>query len=209
MGGEKILHSLSGFSASGSPPRGRGKEDWQGDLHNRQRITPAWAGKSAAVDAAAAAARDHPRVGGEKQTLKGTAPGRPGSPPRGRGKVCAGELGHRSSRITPAWAGKSAGFQSAPSGPRDHPRVGGEKRTAASGDAGDMGSPPRGRGKGPAVVYLFCKERITPAWAGKRVCRKRTSAEHEDHPRVGGEKMFSEIGLLASAGSPPRGRGKD
>ena len=98
MGGEKILHSLSGFSASGSPPRGRGKEDWQGDLHNRQRITPAWAGKSAAVDAAAAAARDHPRVGGEKQTLKGTAPGRPGSPPRGRGKVCAGELGHHTVR---------------------------------------------------------------------------------------------------------------
>ena len=188
MGGEKILHSLSGFSASGSPPRGRGKEDWQGDLHNRQRITPAWAGKSAAVDAAAAAARDHPRVGGEKQTLKGTAPGRPGSPPRGRGKVCAGELGHRSSRITPAWAGKSAGFQSAPSGPRDHPRVGGEKRTAASGDAGDMGSPPRGRGKGPAVVYLFCKERITPAWAGKSGTAGLPVLQRWDHPRVGGEK---------------------
>ena len=91
------------------------------------RITPAWAGKSAAALAPAGGRKDHPRVGGEKLsaafqiiTLPGSPPrGRgkaystevgdvvPGSPPRGRGKVKAAAGHGLVMGITPAWAGKS------------------------------------------------------------------------------------------------------
>ena len=50
----------------GSPPRRRGKERRTALVGTPTRITPAWAGKSDAAVDAAAAAQDHPRVGGEK-----------------------------------------------------------------------------------------------------------------------------------------------
>ena len=91
------------------------------------RITPAWAGKRWAWDALSTSCWDYPRVGGEKLRmgfLRGLVLG---SPPHGRGKdfMFCGQ--HLEIRITPAWAGKSAGFSSGVGKLRDHPRVGGEK----------------------------------------------------------------------------------
>ena len=69
-------------------------------------ITPAWAGKRWPSCSCWAALWDHPRVGGEKPGSCLCPVLIPGSPPRRRGKVCAGELGHRADGITPAQAGK-------------------------------------------------------------------------------------------------------
>ena len=66
-------------------------------------------------------------MGGEKATMQKKTKGAIGSPPRGRGKVRAGELGHRASGITPAWAGKRIAPPSVDKVFGDHPRVGGEK----------------------------------------------------------------------------------
>ena len=66
MGGEKGLGLLGGKYALGSPPRGRGKARHLAHFAMLFRITPAWAGKSLSRYLAAAAGRDHPRVGGEK-----------------------------------------------------------------------------------------------------------------------------------------------
>ncbi len=66
VGGEKITSSCVPASRSGSPPRGRGKELRLVDHGLQHRITPAWAGKSFAVSSSARCARDHPRMGGEK-----------------------------------------------------------------------------------------------------------------------------------------------
>ena len=73
-----------------------------------------------------------------------------GSPPRGRGKGIYRVGQRKKVRITPAWAGKSVASESRRMGSRDHPRVGGEKPKTDKHALVIKGSPPRGRGKGPA-----------------------------------------------------------
>lgn len=75
---------------------------------NTQRITPAQAGKSPTYSGCVLLARDHPRVGGEKQNVKVCQHFRTGSPPRGRGKVKHVLHAVLDVGITPAWAGKRA-----------------------------------------------------------------------------------------------------
>ena len=155
MGGEKQLPFHFFCVLGGSPPRGRGKALHLVPSSKQHRITPAWAGKSAAVDAAAAAARDHPRVGGEKTMRFIIASTVSGSPPRGRGKAFQTPCPGWRERITPAWAGKSRVKQNQIAFWWDHPRVGGEKAARP----GQVGRQPG----------------ITPAWAGKRLKRSHRS----------------------------------
>ena len=51
-----------------------------------------------------------------------------------------------------------------------------------------QGSPPRVRGKVFSNVNFFVRIGITPACAGKSFLIRCVSGEHEDHPRVCGEK---------------------
>ena len=84
----------------------RGKEE-EGELSARKdRITPAYAGKSAFAQCAAGGARDHPRVCGEKAAAPFWALATLGSPPRMRGKETRRSEHRRSIGITPAYAGK-------------------------------------------------------------------------------------------------------
>ena len=66
MGGEKHLPEVRRHCLLGSPLRGRGKEDRNNGTAWLYRITPAWAGKSREIPLHLRAAKDHPRVGGEK-----------------------------------------------------------------------------------------------------------------------------------------------
>ena len=91
---------------------------------------------------------------------------------------------------------------------RDHPRVCGEKRKTGAVPAPLPGSPPRMRGKGEEGLRRCLSERITPAYAGKRVRHRRISKPTRDHPRVCGEKGSSTFWSRNHSGSPPRMRGK-
>ena len=107
VGGEKDAQVCSEIVEKGSPPRGRGKVLAAG-LHNLiDRITPAWAGKSCTALRRFVRCGDHPRVGGEKMNKRYEEGRKPGSPPRGRGKVMLFTLLPMGRGITPAWAGKS------------------------------------------------------------------------------------------------------
>ena len=119
--------------------------------------------------------KDHPRVGGEKVFLIVMVSKTRGSPPRGRGKALAENALRQHFRITPAWAGKRPYIDDSPPPSRDHPRVGGEKKQATAAVRKGEGSPPRGRGKGADFSFCLCIERITPAWAGKRLKRSHRS----------------------------------
>ena len=156
----------------------------------------------------ATTARDHPRVGGEKQRLRGLGIRAGGSPPRGRGKVFQLGVLYPLLRITPAWAGKSCCLHINVHRVQDHPRVGGEKTMNRKQHIFPAGSPPRGRGKVCSLSSGLYSLRITPAWAGKRNRSRIQTNEKEDHPRVGGEKTEEDLRLEANKGSPPRGRGK-
>ena len=127
VGGEKSTFLNSMSFPPGSPPRRRGKVPNARCFIERQRITPAWAGKSAFRFQSQKASQDHPRVGGEKLGRMAVAISVIGSPPRGRGKVKGtGQIAVRS-RITPALAGKSREIPLHLRAAKDHPRVGGEK----------------------------------------------------------------------------------
>ena len=133
----------------------RGKGIWVKKSWANQRITPAYAGKSSLSNARARSNRDHPRVCGEKQNSSVTTTTR--------------------IRITPAYAGKSFSFLPQMYCFRDHPRVCGEKQTKRTRALRLMGSPPRMRGKGEGRRLSFGVAGITPAYAGKRLKRSRST----------------------------------
>ena len=91
---------------------------------------------------------------------------------------------------------------------RDHPRVCGEKAKYWMQGREPEGSPPRMRGKVPALAGFIAYNGITPAYAGKSPFRCSVSAVDEDHPRVCGEKLNSLALKCSLRGSPPRMRGK-
>ena len=107
----------------GSPPRMRGKVICGHHLAHNPGITPAYAGKSSAHNAASVIRKDHPRVCGEKSTTSEDAGSLPGSPPRMRGKGSRMTRATSMVGITPACAGKSARRQAGPPGPAPPPQM--------------------------------------------------------------------------------------
>ena len=147
VGGEKAATFRAVCGPRGSPPRGRGKVGPVMLIKAVRGITPAWAGKSRLRGPSGRRSEDHPRVGGEKSiSAPSWGPGT-GSPPRRRGKDISPCSLLAASRITPAWAGKSHDYLNCVYQRRDHPRVGGEKRSIRPQSPRRTGSPPRGRGK--------------------------------------------------------------
>ena len=111
----------------GSPPRMRGKAGKHRGHVPASRITPAYAGKSPGDENRQDAARDHPRVCGEKKIANSDELAVEGSPPRMRGKVLKNRVKSGQPRITPAYAGKRLHLMLYFSLLKDHPRVCGEK----------------------------------------------------------------------------------
>ena len=131
-----------------------------------------------------------------------------GSLPRVQGKGLARDLLRVLVRITPACAGKRGYFAVFDSPYKDHPRVCGEKPLVAIWYIVTEGSPPRVRGKAVRSLLLRCRDRITPACAGKRIDSGCGHCLPRDHPRVCGEKCVAGLRRGLIRGSPSRVRGK-
>ena len=145
---------------------------------NAIRITPAHAGKRRILKARVIMRRDHPRACGEKDALLANLNVCPGSPPRMRGKAGSTEVQDADIRITPAHAGKRQGCPGGCIPNRDHPRACGEKKIANSDELAVEGSPPRMRGKETCAPTAQRNMGITPAHAGKRLKRFRSTVPH-------------------------------
>ena len=65
------------------------------------------------------------------------------------------------------------------------------------------------RGKVADTLCAMSLMGITPAYAGKRIKLRKRHRICGDHPRVCGEKPFSQLDSTVPPGSPPRVRGKD
>ena len=186
--GEKMHPKTSDSLISGSPPRMRGKAI---DRHFPEPcfgITPAYAGKRGRNKSGQPAAKDHPRVCGEKADTAAACALCWGSPPRMRGKDPQSVKVVEQIGITPAYAGKRARRGSWCRGARDHPRVCGEKGSLSSHWCARWGSPPRMRGKAAHLRQAAPDLGITPAYAGKSGHFAAGLCPFEDHPRVCGEK---------------------
>ena len=186
--GEKPARAIPAQSASGSPPRMRGKADGFGQTDELSGITPAYAGKSRSLNWTSSTAWDHPRVCGEKPKAFQRCHPATGSPPRMRGKVKRRGFLTVAVRITPAYAGKRAACRGRQCRWWDHPRVCGEKRPDNTTGSSTPGSPPRMRGKGGGRFLNRNVQGITPAYAGKRGFDVVHVPVLWDHPRVCGEK---------------------
>ncbi len=84
----------------------RGKVINSGIFIILNRITPAYAGKSARRIIRPTSPQDHPRLCGEKANLLGVTTDYLGSPPPMRGKGFNKQLKFSVKGITPAYAGK-------------------------------------------------------------------------------------------------------
>ena len=125
-----------------------------------------------------------------------------------RGKVEQREQMQISIRITPAYAGKSCRPHSNIIVLGDHPRLCGEKQFIRHPLEHELGSPPPMRGKDHEKSMGNLQNRITPAYAGKRIPTTTARVPRRDHPRLCGEKMMNGQTPIFSQGSPPPMRGK-
>ena len=105
--GENSLKRHSRDIFPGSPPRMRGKQSKITNAANRDRITPADAGKTLVDAGMQLFMGDHPRGCGENLGRTRSRKATVGSPPRMRGKPTEAADRPESWRITPADAGKT------------------------------------------------------------------------------------------------------
>ena len=172
------------------------------------RITPAGAGKTQSRKARRLSAKDHPRRCGENQLLTLHTTKTLGSPPQVRGKLLQSTLRLLLFRITPAGAGKTPTVRPMYVISRDHPRRCGENVVEVLFESKSEGSPPQVRGKRETGGKMNVSWRITPAGAGKTLCRRFLRCGATDHPRRCGENASAEGLNLREKGSPPQVRGK-
>ena len=110
--------------------------------------------------------------------------------------------------ITPAYAGKSQFQFQFQSDFQDHPRLCGEKGFGLFPQPLYLGSPPPMRGKASTNSLKSAASGITPAYAGKSLQRSAVHQNHQDHPRLCGEKRLQRLSESFHRGSPPPMRGK-
>ena len=125
-----------------------------------------------------------------------------------RGKGGKSADGVTAKRITPAYAGKRISALSSIGVPRDHPRLCGEKAASYCAKRFVVGSPPPMRGKAFGKICNDLFNGITPAYAGKSRLFEIVNVNHEDHPRLCGEKLETRHDFTEKLGSPPPMRGK-
>ena len=101
-----------------------------------------------------------------------------GSPPHTRGKASLAQALAGGTRITPAYAGKRLCHIFRIRRDQDHPRIRGEKVSQRKKSDKDKGSPPHTRGKGGTLLVYLPRERITPAYAGKRHLQTTSAHAH-------------------------------
>ena len=160
------------------------------------RITPAYAGKRSQYKNMKQMCKDHPRLCGEKSTLSCIVEFSLGSPPPMRGKVGYRSRNFLTFRITPAYAGKRFRRQRGSKIYKDHPRLCGEKLITSGNSGMGIGSPPPMRGKADRTRNKEGRNRITPAYAGKRIYKRRAGKVCWDHPRLCGEKNQGNLCFL-------------
>ena len=191
----------------GSSPRGRGTQRLAQRQRFGTRFIPAWAGNAPGRPSGRSGRSVHPRVGGERKTIRNYSKSNNGSSPRGRGThgFLRIVLGRR--RFIPAWAGNAENELVRPTDSSVHPRVGGERNKTALRTYEGSGSSPRGRGTLNRGHDSCAGRRFIPAWAGNADDATERLCPDPVHPRVGGERVNGKRTAGVEGGSSPRGRG--
>ena len=130
-----------------------------------------------------------------------------GSSPHARGLLLPATASTWTGGIIPACAGFTSCSPTAPSSPRDHPRMRGVYRGGRSRSDDSSGSSPHARGLRPVDRLGHDQQGIIPACAGFTTERKALIMLIRDHPRMRGVYARFEGGPPDSGGSSPHARG--
>ena len=208
MRGEDWPWPMAQAAARGLPPRARGRPVHARGLGPGRGTTPACAGKTAVGELLRAVEGDYPRVRGEDDDRPGLWETRLGLPPRARGRPDVLGTDFPTMGTTPACAGKTSGVCPGRACRRDYPRVRGEDISALAITAGQVGLPPRARGRRLQDGTGNTGRRTTPACAGKTGVLYDWECVEVDYPRVRGEDIKAIPPRWGGLGLPPRARGR-
>ncbi len=207
-GGDGVARPSMWEVATGSPPRGRGRQEPHPQRPVLRGLTPARAGTALRRRGSRGWSRAHPRAGGDGRTAIPSGTPMPGSPPRGRGRRRSVERTPDVHGLTPAPAGTALRATPDQQRPKAHPRAGGDGSAAGQVVTFPSGSPPRGRGRRRLQDGRRRRPGLTPARAGTAPAAARRGAPGGAHPRAGGDGLIGAPSRTHAVGSPPRGRGR-
>ena len=145
--GEKQILAAGSVAWRELPPLARGKDWYEQNGIEINRITPARAGKSSSSCSTVARQRNYPRSRGEKSTTIFSPACTRELPPLARGKAQRSTLVQVGDRITPARAGKRRHSSLHLCHGRNYPRSRGEKGLALRPGMSTPELPPLARGK--------------------------------------------------------------
>ena len=141
------------------------------------RNTPADAGKTFFVVCCLVVLRKHPRGRGEDSVWICSARYHSETPPRTRGRPFTPMFHTLPGRNTPADAGKTSDIPYASRHAEKHPRGRGEDQHAILPNSYRTETPPRTRGRPPALTVCCSLTGNTPADAGKTAAHSREEIE--------------------------------
>ena len=173
----------------GSSPLTRGKHIPDCREFHLQRLIPAHAGKTLALDASPVSLAAHPRSRGENLISTPTTATVGGSSPLTRGKLFEAHRANLVERLIPAHAGKTYLIAWLVDLFKAHPRSRGENIERRPRTVKWRGSSPLTRGKLGRSVHRNLTPRLIPAHAGKTGRRHRPREARWAHPRSRGENM--------------------
>jgi hypothetical protein len=187
VGGEDLRTYRMASGVTGTPPRRRGGRHRLDLEAERQRNTPASAGRTPPPGPRSRTATEHPRVGGEDRGPEGDGVTNAGTPPRRRGGPQSISAGLPRRRNTPGSAGEDAGGPEVPRNVVGTPPGRRGRRRPPSGSAGTWRSP--------------------LASAGRTTVPGRGGRSPAEHLCVGGEDPVGLVSTNQRIGAPPRWRG--
>ena len=195
-------------TASGSPPRARGRQPDRRLYVVERRFTPAGAGTAARKRRPTVTTSVHPRGRGDGTVEQAEQTRRGGSPPRARGRRRDKAEQARRPRFTPAGAGTATRRPYYGSRCPVHPRGRGDGLMTGAKDVNYSGSPPRARGRRDAAEGGRGPRRFTPAGAGTAPGPEARGSPGSVHPRGRGDGVYVVWTSVSTRGSPPRARGR-
>ena len=152
-----------------------------------ERIIPALAGNTEAMDLGRPTRPDHPRSRGEYPGASSVPPQWFGSSPLSRGIPKHPRKYRRLLGIIPALAGNTPYTYTARRPHGDHPRSRGEYHGQTKTETWDLGSSPLSRGIPSRRTSCGTQRRIIPALAGNTNYSRHCPRVLRDHPRSRGE----------------------
>ena len=189
-------------------PRMRGERKRRMRILRRAvRFIPACAGNAFPQERLVISNTVHPRMRGERTVAVALWFDLSGSSPHARGTrryCCSCEC---IARFIPACAGNASHTDQEEAREAVHPRMRGERRSAATLQPMDDGSSPHARGTHSASVAGPVPKRFIPACAGNAHQRSWIGRSSTVHPRMRGERVVNPLFPESDIGSSPHARG--